>query len=170
MPNWCNNNLQVYGPKEDVKKFVEENKGIEVGEDFGMAAGEIRELPLSFNAKVTMPEELIGTSSPSDSPNWYDWCIANWGVKWDLNDETNFETSTDGTFAYYDFDTAWSAPELWLEAVGAMYPTLSFKLEYSEPGVGFAGVLGLHKSKVVEQNSWHAQMTSGIEDYDSLYG
>ena len=29
-----------------------------------------------------MPKELEGTTSPSDKPNWYDWCCENWGTKW----------------------------------------------------------------------------------------
>ena len=29
-----------------------------------------------------MPKELEGTKSPSDKPNWYDWCLENWGTKW----------------------------------------------------------------------------------------
>ena len=33
-----------------------------------------------------MPKELEGTTSPSDKPNWYDWCLENWGTKWGCYD------------------------------------------------------------------------------------
>ena len=33
-----------------------------------------------------MPKELEGTTAPSDKPNWYDWCLENWGTKWGCYD------------------------------------------------------------------------------------
>jgi len=46
IPNWCSNHFTVTGDEDKVSKFVEENRGIEVGEEHGLAAGETRELPL----------------------------------------------------------------------------------------------------------------------------
>lgn len=40
---------------------------------------------------------------------WYDWCIHNWGTKWNAyNDGLLHETDHD---LYYRFDTAWSSPD-----------------------------------------------------------
>ena len=55
-----------------------------------------------------MPKELEGTTAPSDSPNWYDWCIENWGTKWDIYD-AHCDRIDANTLQLY-FNTAWSPP------------------------------------------------------------
>ena len=42
-------------------------------------------------------------------------------------------------YAQYGFDTAWSPPETLIEKVSVDWPTLTFRLEYEEPGMNFAG-------------------------------
>ena len=68
MPNWCQN--VIYVSHEDKNKMVALKDAI-------------------LNAEMCdhikpMPEELKGTTSPSDSPNWYDWACEHWGTKWDI--------------------------------------------------------------------------------------
>lgn len=55
-----------------------------------------------------MPKELEGTTAPSDSPNWYDWCIENWGTKWDIYDAQC--DRMDANTLVMSFNTAWSPP------------------------------------------------------------
>jgi len=69
-----------------------------------------------------MPFALHGTNSPSDSPNWYDWCVENWGTKWDVyeveilerswNDKSPPLALMDHTKAKFTFvcNSAWSPP------------------------------------------------------------
>lgn len=59
--------------------------------------------------------------------------------------------SQDGTHARYTFETAWSPPLEWLEAVASQYPTLRFCLRYSEPGMGIQGVAEGEAGRVTDE-------------------
>ncbi len=73
--------------------------------------------------------------------NWYDWCHANWGTKWDCSSsECGYQTDNK-TYFSVSFDSAWCPPSGWFHKVAEMYPKLNFKLTYSETGVWFAGVM-----------------------------
>ena len=60
------------------------------------------------NHLIPMPKELEGTTSPSDTPNWYDRRLENWGTKWDVY-ETHC-TRIDANTLNLNFYTAWSPP------------------------------------------------------------
>jgi len=66
--------------------------------------------------------------------NWYDWRVANWGTKWDVNSNGNGDpaVSSDGLGVQLSFDSAWSPP---LEFYGKM-EELGFTVDafYYEPG------------------------------------
>ena len=57
---------------------------------------------------IPMPKELEGTEGFSDSPNWYDWRLDNWGTKWDVYEAHC--TRVDANTLQLNFLTAWSPP------------------------------------------------------------
>lgn len=65
------------------------------------------------------------------------------GVKWDIYvDKIDRETLgwTEGCDRIeVGFDTAWSMPERWFATASELFPQLSFKLHFEEPGCYFAG-------------------------------
>jgi len=178
MPNWCSNTLTVHGTVEDVMKFFEENRGIETGPEFGMADGDTRELPLSFKASHPTPDQSKFTdhsyqATQGEPDYWHNWNVKNWGTKWDLGDETYVTHSNHNDnkrTLEYSFETAWAPPTEWLTHVAALYTTLSFKLSYSEEGMGFSGILGFHNGREVENQYWEGTVGMDIEQYDEMYG
>ena len=115
---------------------------------------------LSLNSLYPMPGELEGTVSPSFSrnktlmgrygaDNWYDWCISNWGTKWDV--QAVLEDEGHG-YLEYSFDSAWSPPVEWLEKAARDYPELYFRLKYEEEDASFVGVAIAKKGQV--SNRW----------------
>ena len=118
MPNWCENNLSISGPTEEVAKWAANNP------------------MLSFANDVPYEGE------------WdYNWCESNWGVKWDASPLYDFEDyeslkteiGCDGEWCGYGFQTPWNPPGEWLDKVAEKYPKLRFELEFEEPGMSFAG-------------------------------
>ena len=164
MPNWCENILTVEGAPDEVQKFRNENTFVEVGEQYHMAAGESRVLPLSFSALLPTPLNpdgtLIGEGQrpvTARAPDWYDWRVKNWGTKWDLCDQT--DVSTTPGWIEYRFDTAWSPPVEWLTHVADLYPNLSFEIDYEEWGMAFWGSMRYENGEQVD-------VQEGQIDYD----
>ena len=134
MPNWCDNWLEVSGPKEETDRFVE----------MGMKDGKWR-----LSGYLPMPEELRGTNA-SDAANaelmkkygaadWYSWRLRNYGCKWDC-DTDHVDRSEDGTEVSITFESPWSPPVEFMHKVQAMFPKVDFRLAYMETGCWFAGV------------------------------
>ena len=69
-----------------------------------------------------------------------DACHEAWGTKWDLDENQRREVASQliETGAAY-FDTAWSPPMQAIEALSRQFPEVSFKLDYCELGMFFAG-------------------------------
>lgn len=133
MPNWCNNTINITGPKDKITNLFEQTK-----KDNGL-----------LQAMYPMPKELEDTTSPAPQEgkpqplidgfdNWYDWRVHNWGSKWDVDIE-GLELSDDGTRISGWFDSAWSPP------IGAYAHFLeknadcSIDAFYEEGGMDFAG-------------------------------
>lgn len=61
--------------------------------------------------------------------SWYDWCIKNWGTKWNA-----YECFWDGnTLQFY---TAWSAPEPVIAALSKQYPLLGINHRWADEDIG----------------------------------
>ena len=69
--------------------------------------------------------------------NWYDFCIGEWGTKWDAKTEYDESYTIEGNQLTIFFDTAWSPPMQIYYALEEM----GFEVEatYVEQGVGYIG-------------------------------
>ena len=67
-----------------------------------------------FNMIIPMPDDILRHNltaedrAKSEGRNWYDWCVANWGTKWDAY-EVRVQRLSD-TSLYVMMETAWSPP------------------------------------------------------------
>jgi hypothetical protein len=118
--------------------------------DSGHLADLRRRLP--FGSQLTPLEEfklLQESTNPDDVKKaehllheaWYHWCVEAWGTKWNCYDGSIDESRVeeDGIVVYH-FDSAWSPPLGVIRAAAEKFNTLTFKLEYAEPGCDFSGV------------------------------
>ena len=131
MPNWCNN-------------YVEFSCSRELYNKYNMGA-------FQFENLLPCPQELLERSAPNSEdpeemrakyghPDWYDWCVCNWGCKWDIEEATpslDDSYSSEVVSGSIGFDTAWSPPiELYkfMESVGFQIDAM-----YFEGGMAFYG-------------------------------
>ena len=134
MPNWCENRLEISGPEGELTLFL--------------AAAKDGDKLLSFQKLHPMPAELEGTSSPGDTPNWYDWRVENWGTKWGTGREIYADEGSASSQSF-SFDTAWSPPTALVRKVSEDFPGLLFRVEYAEPGMCFAGFEEYHAGEMI---------------------
>jgi hypothetical protein len=144
MPNWCNNTVEItHHDPAKIKELVD-----------AVNAGKF------LNYCRPVPEDLqivAGRAGADDSPEqkalveaetrnlathgyktWYDFCVNEWGTKWDVDAIETIEVDDNVDHITFGFDSAWSPP------TGAMAYLVdkgfTVKLYYYEPGMAFAGV------------------------------
>lgn len=139
MPNWCSNKLTILGKASRLAEFAERARGLrpaykrqlekvdkKVNDEINV---------LEFHNFVPVPKEVLDAGY---DPAGYNWEIANWSVKWGACC-AQIEDSKDENELCYVFDTPWRDPNLWFARTAALYPDLTFYLEFSEPSMGFSG-------------------------------
>ena len=111
MPNWCENSIVIESDEETLKEIKE------------FVAGDNSE----FSFFSILPHE----------GEWdYNWCVNNWGTKWDAG--TAHRVETPGSLTYY-FNTAWAPPEPVIERLSELFPKATIRHAYDEPGMDFGG-------------------------------
>ena len=166
MPNWCENELRVYGPRserERLKQFIRYTEkpkkgGVQVNN--GKASVELFE----FDNVIPYPKKFRGMDeeagekrlmieamsdevrkqyvkqygNPKDGFNsgGYEWCCKNWGTKWGARDA---EITDRESSTLISFSTAWS-PSLPVSfKLSELFPKLKFTHSYWECGSAYKG-------------------------------
>jgi hypothetical protein len=142
MPNWCNNNLVLTheDPAMIQRAFDALERGeflqefVPVPEQLKIVAGCVGD-PVEqakLEADTARNVEELGYG------NWYDFCVGEWGTKWDCGEQGASDIHPDGKMLHTFFDTAWSPPINAYERLVEM----GFGVEamYYEGGMGYAGV------------------------------
>jgi len=139
MPNWCNNSVEIY---HDDPAMIERVRTAFNGEgllqEFIPVPQELRDTVSGFvpeqealEAKQAANREKYGYST------WYDFCVHEWGTKWDIGADGNPAMDIPGGLML-GFESAWSPP------IGAyeklMEMGFRIRAMYYEPGMAFAGV------------------------------
>ena len=141
MPNWCNNNLVL--THEDPAMIKRAYDALERGEflqEFvpvpeqlqivaGSVGDPVEQAKLEADTKRNLEELGYG--------NWYDFCVGEWGTKWDVGEQGASDIHPDGKMLHTFFDSAWSPPVYAYEKLVEM----GFGVEamYYEGGMGYAG-------------------------------
>jgi len=131
MPNWCLNTLTITADPNLVPTGVDYSP--------------IEKLIVANNTEEhflqhmrPMPDELKETTAPNDSGiNWYNWRVENWGTKWEVSADVDWDEET--KTLHVTFDSAWAPPIEALQYWADQHPEFCLELSYWEPGMAFVG-------------------------------
>lgn len=137
MPNWCNNTMTISHPDPAMMEKAAE----------AWNTGEFLQTLIPCPLELRETPSMCGKNTPEQARNlkkygyrdWYDWCLANWGTKWDIGrrDEQENDAVLEGNCFTVSFDSAWSPPTGAYERLTEM--GFGIQAYYYEPGMDFCG-------------------------------
>jgi len=142
MPNYCSNYLTL--THKDPAMIVRAKDALERGEflaEFIPVPEELQIVAGSVGNPVEQAKLEADTQRNIEKygyGNWYDYCVNEWGTKWDVGgDGQEVDITEDGTMLTTYFASAWAPPTNAYEKLQDM----GFGVEamYYEPGMAFAG-------------------------------
>jgi len=155
MPNWCGNTLTL--THEDPAMIVRAREAFAEGrflDEFVPVPKALSDTVAGSHSDTDEQARLVAQTQTNIETygygNWYDFCLNEWGTKWDVGNSQGINSCTDNELIVY-FDSAWSPPiagyEKLLDLGFTVYAT------YYEPGCAFAGIF-----------------EDGLDDYYDLSG
>ena len=155
MPNWCGNTLTL--THEDPAMIARAKTAFAEGRFLNEFVPVPQDLNETLAGSHSDPEQQARLAAQTQDNvqkhgygNWYDYCVNEWGTKWDIGDDNGIQTFDDHELIVY-FDSAWSPPiaayEKLIDLGFTVYAT------YYEPGSAFAGIF-----------------EDGLDDYYDLSG
>jgi len=141
MPNWCNNVVELSHENPEmmaraVKSFNDGsflNEFVPVPKDLQITAGSLGDTP---EQKALELQEQANIKKHGYA-NWYDYCVNEWGTKWDIEPYEPVSLGEDGRLTM-SFDSAWSPPCNAYEKLVDL--GFSVRAYYNECGMAFCGI------------------------------
>ena len=141
MPNWCNNTVVL---KHSDPAMIERARKAFNGEGLLQEFIPVpKELTETVSGIVGMDKQAEHEAQQAANikkygyANWYDFCVNEWGTKWEVGADGNPAQDIPGGLML-GFESAWSPPIAAYEKLLDM----GFEIEamYYEPGMAFAGI------------------------------
>jgi hypothetical protein len=145
MPNWCNNTLELQHEDpamiERAKKAFKEGKLLEefcpVPKALQIVAGRVGDD--TDPKQIELKAQTMHNLSTYGYATRYDYCVNEWGTKWDVGGDDYNEPQQDSPNKItMSFDSAWAPPTAAMDKFMDM--GFSVRLYYYEPGMCFAGI------------------------------
>jgi hypothetical protein len=143
MPNWCNNTLTL---EHENPAMVARAKAAFLN---GRLLDEFIPVPKSLHivsgrcGADDNPEQIALEAAQKSNielhgyKDWYDWCVNEWGTKWDVGGDDGVLNDIEGGIIV-SFDSAWAPPTNAYEKL--LEQGFKILAMYYEPGMAFAGV------------------------------
>lgn len=142
MPNWCNNSVTIThsdpAKLEALAAAVREGNFLKhvipIPESLNIIAGSVGDA----EEQHKLEEATARNVKEHGYGNWYDFCVARWGTKWDVDSYSESDTKVEDGELTFGFDSAWAPPVGVYEAL--VEQGFTVKAGYYEPGMAFAGL------------------------------
>jgi hypothetical protein len=137
MPNWCNNFIQIrHKDPAMIERVLKGKDGLFM--EFFPTPEPLTETVVGYPGEDKQAAQAAQQAANLEQfgyKDWYDWNVANWGTKWDI-ELGGIERMDDNSISAF-FDSAWSPP------IGAyaQLVEMGFDIDamYYEPGMAFCG-------------------------------
>ena len=142
MPNWCNNSVELYheDPAMLERARTAFNKGALLHEFIPVPLC-LTETIAGSHADPVMQAALEKSEQDNlnayNYKNWYDFCVNEWGTKWDVGADGQPAQDIEGGLML-NFDSAWAPPVNAYERL--MEQGFRIRALYHESGMCFAGI------------------------------
>ena len=146
MPNWCNNTVEItHSDPAKIRELVaavNEGKFLNycrpVPEALQIVAGRVG--ADDNPEQIALQEQTMNNLSVYGYATWYDFCVNEWGTKWDVDpyDKVEYDDQHDKNGITFGFDSAWAPPCGVYEAL--MEQGYTLRAFYYECGMAFAGI------------------------------
>jgi len=83
-----------------------------------------------FDQALALGKQYLLNIANTGYSTWYEWCIANWGTKWNASEPS---ISSENTI---EFTTAWSGVTELLESLSAKFPDVTFEYTFADEDTG----------------------------------
>ena len=141
MPNWCNNTVEIY--HEDPAML----ERVRTAFNDGRLLAEFIPIPQSLkivagcvgdpDEQKKLEEDTARNKEVHGYGNWYDYCVNEWGTKWDVGADGNPAQDIPGGLSL-GFESAWSPPTTAYDKLTEQ--GFRIRAMYFEPGMAFAGI------------------------------
>ena len=175
MPNWCSNRAVISNPDQtkmialveaiNDSKFC--NHVIPVPESLHIVAGKVGSDEDQNQQELYLAEQA--NQALHGYKNWYDFCVSEWGTKWDVDPYDKVELNEDGSVEFC-FDSAWAPPVGVYEAlVEQGYDVVA---TYYEPGMAYVGRFDNGIDDCIEYGEYTSDTVREVigEELDDEYG
>jgi hypothetical protein len=144
MPNWTNNVLELTHENPEMITRARDaflrgellNEFIPVPEALKIVAGRVGDD--TDPEQIKLHEQTQNNLSVYGYATWYDFCVSEWGVKWDVGGDDCNAPECNELNMTAGFDSAWAPPLTAYEKL--MDLGFGVRGYYSEPGMGFCGI------------------------------
>ena len=160
MPNWCNNSVEIYHEDpamiERARNAFNEgallNEFIPVPADLQIVAGRAGVDGSPEQAELEAKSEA--NAKAHGYQNWYDYCVNEWGTKWDVGADGNPAQDIPGGLML-GFDSAWAPPIAAYEKLMDM--GFRIRAMYYEGGMAYAGIFDENGDDYYEYGSMNSE-------------
>jgi hypothetical protein len=150
MANYCSNQLKILGDEEELQEFMKAFA----------SKNKRKDNIFSFESIVPIPQNIYRGNIGKEEIEkygrencWYDWCLRNWGTKWNPYPDTcniDYDEQEEG-IVELSFDTAWSPCTTFIKNASKKFKDLTFLLKYEEVGMRFTGIAKAKKGKLINK-------------------
>jgi hypothetical protein len=177
MPNWCNNTIELTHKDSAMiqRAYDAFNEGrllaefCPVPEDLHIVAGCVGDP----DEQKKLVEQTEANRAKHGYGNWYDYCVNEWGTKWDVGGDGSIRREGANTL-HASFESAWAPPCAAYEKLAAL--GFEIKAYYNECGMAFAGIWSGNEDEFNDDYYEYGGMSSDQlaeelpSDLDEMFG